>query len=220
MVRFNGRDREKKRNKDLRNNQLLIGTQAIEVSLDISYDVLYTEIAPYDALLQRFGRVNRRGEKGIKDIYIYNNYNKCIYRDDIIKNTDSVISEIIHSDNRIVLEEKVEYYLDKVYTYIDLKEYNRYSNILNSLINNLRVGYYNDNSVEDMIQGDTLSVVPEVLLNEHIYLINNNRYLEAQSLKLNIPLNRFKYNPYMFYRYEDCVITKYQYTEDIGLEFF
>ena len=216
--RFNGRDREKAE-QGLKDNQLLIGTQAIEVSLDISYDVLYTEIAPYDALLQRFGRINRRGEKGIKDIYIYNNYNKCIYRDDIIKNTDCVISEIIHSDNGIVLEEKVEYYLDKVYTYIDLEEYNRYSSILNDLINNLRVGYYNDNSVEDMIQGDTISVVPEALLNEHIYLINNNRYLEAQSLKLNIPLNRFKYNPYMFYRYEDCVITKYKYIEDIGLEF-
>ena len=216
--RFNGRDREKAE-KGLRNNQLLIGTQAIEVSLDISYDVLYTEIAPYDALLQRFGRVNRRGEKGIKDIYIYDNYNKCIYEDEIIQNTDIVISEIIHSDNRIVLEEKVEYYLDKVYTYIDLNEYNKYSSILNDLINNLRVGYYNDNSVEDMIQGDTISVVPEALLNEHIYLINNKKYLEAQSLKLNIPLNRFKYNPYMFYRYEDCVITKYKYIEGIGLEF-
>lgn len=217
--RFNGRDREKAE-KGLRNNQLLIGTQAIEVSLDISYDVLYTEIAPYDALLQRFGRVNRRGEKGIKDIYIYDNYNKCIYEDEIIQNTDIVISEIIHSDNRIVLEEKVEYYLDKVYTYIDLNKYNKYSSILNDLINNLRVGYYNDNSVEDMIQGDTLSVIPEVLLNEYIDLINNKKYLEAQSLKLNISSNRFKYNPDMFYTYEKNIVTKYQYTEDIGLEFF
>lgn len=216
--RFNGRDREKAE-KGLRNNQLLIGTQAIEVSLDISYDVLYTEIAPYDALLQRFGRINRRGEKGVKDIYIYDNYNKCIYEDEIIQNTDIVISEIIHNDNRIVLEEKVEYYLDKVYTYIDLNEYNKYSSILNDLINNLRVGHYNDNSVEDMIQGDTLSVIPEVLLDEYIDLINNKRYLEAQALKLNIASNRLKYNSDMFYIHENNIVTKYQYTEDTGLEF-
>lgn len=216
--RFNGRDREKAE-QGLRTNQLLIGTQAIEVSLDISYDVLYTEIAPYDALLQRFGRINRRGEKGIKDIYIYNNYNKCIYEDKIIQNTDNVISEIIHNDNRVVLEDKVEYYLDKVYTYIDLNEYEKYSNILNNLINNLRVGYYNNSSVEDMIQGDTISVIPEVLLEEYIDLIKNKKYLEAQSLKLNISLNRLQYNSDMFYTYENNVVTKYRYIYDIGLEF-
>jgi CRISPR-associated endonuclease/helicase Cas3 len=38
----------------------LIGTQAIEVSLDIDYDVIFSDPAPLDALIQRFGRVNRK----------------------------------------------------------------------------------------------------------------------------------------------------------------
>ncbi|MBP1912842.1 CRISPR-associated helicase Cas3' [Thermococcus stetteri] len=42
---------------------ILVATQVVEVSLDIDYDVLYTEAAPIDALVQRFGRVNRRGFK-------------------------------------------------------------------------------------------------------------------------------------------------------------
>ncbi len=42
---------------------VFIATQVVEVSLDISYDVLITEIAPVDALVQRMGRVNRRGEQ-------------------------------------------------------------------------------------------------------------------------------------------------------------
>jgi len=46
---------------NLDNVQVLVGTQAVEVSLDVSFDVLYTEPAPIDALLQRFGRVNRKG---------------------------------------------------------------------------------------------------------------------------------------------------------------
>ena len=37
-------------------------TQIVEVSLDIDFDVLYTENAPIDAIIQRLGRVNRRGE--------------------------------------------------------------------------------------------------------------------------------------------------------------
>jgi len=40
---------------------ILVATQVVEVSLDIDYNVLYTETAPIDALIQRFGRVNRRG---------------------------------------------------------------------------------------------------------------------------------------------------------------
>lgn len=39
---------------------IAISTQVVEVSLDISYDLMITEAAPLDSLIQRFGRVNRR----------------------------------------------------------------------------------------------------------------------------------------------------------------
>ena len=43
---------------------LVISTQVVEVSLDISFDRMITEAAPLDALIQRFGRINRkRSEK-------------------------------------------------------------------------------------------------------------------------------------------------------------
>jgi CRISPR-associated endonuclease/helicase Cas3 len=40
---------------------IAICTQIVEVSLDIDFDVLYTENAPIDAIIQRLGRVNRKG---------------------------------------------------------------------------------------------------------------------------------------------------------------
>lgn len=40
---------------------LLVATQVVEVSLDVDFDVLHTSAAPMEALLQRFGRINRIG---------------------------------------------------------------------------------------------------------------------------------------------------------------
>lgn len=47
---------------------IAVSTQVVEVSLDISYDRMITEAAPLDALIQRFGRVNRKRIKGAKKV--------------------------------------------------------------------------------------------------------------------------------------------------------
>jgi CRISPR-associated endonuclease/helicase Cas3 len=39
---------------------VVCATQVVEVSLDVSFDAMVTDAAPLDALVQRFGRVNRR----------------------------------------------------------------------------------------------------------------------------------------------------------------
>jgi CRISPR-associated endonuclease/helicase Cas3 len=48
--------------KALKHGFVAVCTQIVEVSLDIDFDVLYTENAPIDAIIQRLGRVNRKGE--------------------------------------------------------------------------------------------------------------------------------------------------------------
>ncbi len=67
--RFILKDRERIE-KELEDVDLLVGTQAVEVSLDIDFDCLFSEPAPIDALIQRFGRVNRKRQKGICDVSI------------------------------------------------------------------------------------------------------------------------------------------------------
>jgi len=42
---------------------IVVATQVVEVSLDISFDLMITETAPLDSLIQRFGRVNRKRSK-------------------------------------------------------------------------------------------------------------------------------------------------------------
>lgn len=41
---------------------ILVATQAVEAGVDISAATLFTELAPWSSLVQRFGRCNRRGE--------------------------------------------------------------------------------------------------------------------------------------------------------------
>lgn len=75
--RFIQKDRIKKEEKILDNekeniSQLLIATQVVEVSLDIDYDILFTENAPIDAIIQRAGRVNRsRDEKKHTEVIVF-----------------------------------------------------------------------------------------------------------------------------------------------------
>ncbi len=61
--------------------QILVATQVVEVSLNLSFDTIYTELAPVDALLQRFGRVNRAFQHGQSvPVFVATHYNEAALR--------------------------------------------------------------------------------------------------------------------------------------------
>lgn len=76
--------------KDYAGPYVLVATQVVEVSLDIDFDVLFTEACPIDALIQRLGRVNRRGERSPAEVFIYKQtpnadrvYNPALVQDSV-----------------------------------------------------------------------------------------------------------------------------------------
>ena len=64
--RFRPADRERETNKIVGdgnpNGRIVVATQAVEAGVDISAAVLFTELAPWSSLVQRFGRANRNAE--------------------------------------------------------------------------------------------------------------------------------------------------------------
>ena len=89
---FTHNDRVKKENeiiqKSLENSSfILIATQIIEISLDITSDIMYTELAPPDALGQRGGRLNRKKEVGEFKMKIFEAENYHPYDSDLIEKT-------------------------------------------------------------------------------------------------------------------------------------
>lgn len=49
---------------------VVVATQTLEVGLDIDFRAIVTELAPASALVQRFGRVNRLGERSDSEIVV------------------------------------------------------------------------------------------------------------------------------------------------------
>lgn len=75
--RFCQRDRrEKEKTLNPEPGQILIATQVVEVSLDIDYDTGFFELAPLESLLQRCGRVNRRGLKPPMPVNIFTEFDE------------------------------------------------------------------------------------------------------------------------------------------------
>ncbi|HKM53124.1 MAG TPA: DEAD/DEAH box helicase, partial [Isosphaeraceae bacterium] len=55
-----------------REGRIVASTQVVEAGVDMSARTLFTELAPWPSLVQRFGRCNRRGEfKGDSSAHIY-----------------------------------------------------------------------------------------------------------------------------------------------------
>ena len=98
------------------NGMVLVATQVVEVSLDIDLDTIYTDPAPLEALVQRFGRINRRGRQTeLAPVHVYRQPDdgQHIYDPELIAGTLRVLER---ENGRPIDESAVGKWLDEIYS--------------------------------------------------------------------------------------------------------
>ncbi len=93
---------------------IVIGTQVLEQSLDIDFDVLFTDIAPVDLIIQRIGRLHRHKISrpmhlakptvyitGINSYGDYGKGNEFIYEKYLLMKTDHFLTHKINIPNDV-----------------------------------------------------------------------------------------------------------------------
>jgi len=197
--RFILRDREEQE-RNAADKFLLVGTQAIEVSLNISFDVIYTELAPIDALVQRFGRVNRKGvipplEKvsiSPKPVHIVtegSKYDSLIYSREILQKTLNTIKDY---NCQVLDEKKVSSLVNEVYKdgygEEEEKELNKIRQSARRLFNGIIPLEDGGEEFDNLISG--IQGIPLCYLNDYLETVQNN---PVESQKFFLSLSRGQY---------------------------
>ena len=112
-----------------------ITTQIVEASLDIDFDILYTEMCTADSLLQRMGRCNRKGRycPNEANIVVFDNRNgvsegkrRSVYEDKLYDRSLELLSKYEHI---LFSEDKKTAYMNEVYSVDGVKETIYFENI-------------------------------------------------------------------------------------------
>ncbi len=190
--RFIAEDRERIE-KELSSASLLVGTQAIEVSLNISFDTIYTEPAPIDALLQRFGRVNRFGKEPVPvyvfkkgseaDEYIYTDQSRVCTTLAILPNGEPLTNQLA--------SELIEKVYANGYNENEQKEYNQAYEAYDYVVRHLPIfdeSEFKENFF-DLIKSK--EVIPVKFQERYLELKNEKKFFEATGYIVSISIGQY-----------------------------
>ncbi|GBU08792.1 CRISPR-associated helicase/endonuclease Cas3 [Bacteroidales bacterium] len=171
---------------------LLVSTQAVEVSLDIDYDCAFIENAPIDALIQRFGRVNRTGKKSIAEVTLFKkNEGKTPFYDPDV--CESTWLELFKLKGQALSEDDLIEACNSVYELgyneHQLKDFELGFNneTINNFKSNLLAGDWS-NAFEKVFENDKqkVEIICQNLIDDYRNLIFKKHYIEANQLLVSV----------------------------------
>jgi len=197
--RFIVRDRQEIEKGVKENYQLLVATQVVEVSLDIDYDILFTEPAPIDALIQRFGRVNRKRPpiEEIKDVCVFQiptEKDAYIYNSKTVEKTLAVLQNVA---NQSLSETMIQALVDEVYgagyNEKDLKTFESIRDNFQRFWADIVPFIHDKQNEEDFYKlFDGIEVVPEKFRDEYEARIEEKDYFSASEFLTRISKGQYQ----------------------------
>jgi CRISPR-associated endonuclease/helicase Cas3 len=206
--RFNSNDRHEKEDKIIRRTgvnslergrTIVVATQVVEVSLNIDLDTLYSEAAPLEALLQRFGRVNRGHPPGTApaDVYIVREQPEnveSIYNTELI---NAALSCLESADGQPIDESQVSVWLGQIYQGEALERWQAdydasWDSFQREVMTSLRPFKASDLDMLFFRMFDSVDVVPQQHLSRYEALIKQGHYLQAAGLHISIPWHQYR----------------------------
>jgi len=205
--RFTMLDRKAKEDNLLDKNKnyydLVIATQAIEVSLDIDFDEMYSECAPLDSLIQRAGRCNRYAAEGNYRFIVFpysEVAEKFVYKSavDILEKTNKIISQ----NPGKLSESKLKQMLDEVYSGVALDEKNLDFQEGYCLYDNIAINYKGQGFIFDLpvseekvtrkINYANVSIIPICFYDEVKTHWERKEYQKIKLYEVPVPISLFK----------------------------
>jgi CRISPR-associated endonuclease/helicase Cas3 len=168
---------------------IVLSTQIVEVSLDISFDLMVTETAPIDALIQRFGRINRKRTKDTigktKPIYIIappeNKSDALPYDVEVLQRSYDILN-----DKQILRERDLQEKIDYVFPVIDFMNIEEHAVFKSDgKITVDKLTHRSKSILFELLEIDGVSCICEGDLEEY-----ENSYFEKR-LELEIPVRYF-----------------------------
>ena len=174
-----------KKERELKNiceNGIWIGTQVVEASLDLDFDILITELSDLNGLFQRMGRCYRNRE------ILDEKYNCYVFTEECsgIKSYKAVIDKEIHNkskeallevDGLITEQEKLEL-IAEVYSTESLKDTEYYGKLVKNIyaLKNYIVEYEKTKSEVQKIFRNIASkdIIPKIVYQENVEEIKKN----------------------------------------------
>jgi CRISPR-associated endonuclease/helicase Cas3 len=208
-------------------SRILISTQVVEVSLDLSFEQGFTEPAPIDAIVQRMGRINRyASQKHPAKVRIFTKQysdNNQVYSERLRNRSLTVLSMLPSP----LAEEELNDAADRVYGngYGD-KDRAEYEDGLNygplKYFKRYLVAGTNEDWIDEIIdkQEGSVDLLPMPLVEEYRTLKDRGRMIEANNLL--VPVGRWMLSYFDENRIDKSqdpwVLTGCKYTKDVGLE--
>lgn len=180
------------------NVRVLVATQVVEVSLDISFDTIFTEVAPVDDLLQRFGRVNRYAEHpdGV-EVHVAQQFDakrlRWVYED--LERVQGTLNNAPVDGtplNITVASDWVQQVYQNGWTDKERQRFEQAQVAFRSVLQALRPLHHAQEGEEEFYNlFKSVEVLPRELYDEYDEYLRNKRYLLASQLLVPIPLSTF-----------------------------